>query len=99
MGWLCRACLFTPALHFVDDFGSAEDDNLALSSFGSSRRLCQALGFAFKKSKEQPPDSTQTIQGVTIAVTDKEVTVQGTEDRRRRLDEALVDVARTKQRA
>ena len=25
MGWLCRACLFTPALHFVDDFGSAED--------------------------------------------------------------------------
>ena len=44
MGWLCRACLFTPALHFVDDFGSAEDDNLALSSFDSSRRLCQALG-------------------------------------------------------
>ena len=92
MGWLCRACLFTPALHFVDDFGSAEDDNLALSSFDSSRRLCQALGFAFKKSKEQPPDSTQTIQGVTIAVADKEVTVRGTEDRRRRLDEALVDV-------
>ena len=77
MGWLCRACLFTPALHFVDDFGSAEDDNLALSSFDSSRCLCQALGFAFKKSKEQPPDSTQTIQGVTIAVTDKEVTVRG----------------------
>ena len=94
MGWLCRACLFTPALHFVDDFGSAEDDNLALSSFDTSCRLCQALGFAFKKSKEQPPNATQTIQGVSITVTDKEVTVQGkgTEDRRRRLDEALLDV-------
>ena len=52
MGWLCRACLLTPALHFVDDFGSAEDDQLTDSSFTASRRLCKALGFTFKPSKE-----------------------------------------------
>ncbi|CAE7826193.1 kanC [Symbiodinium sp. CCMP2592] len=66
MGWLCRACIFTPALHFVDDFGSAEVTTLANSSF--------------------------VIQGVDIFVSHESVTVQGTEERRQRLDEALADV-------
>ncbi|CAE7841029.1 kanC, partial [Symbiodinium necroappetens] len=30
MSWLCRACLLTPALHFVDDFGSCEDAELVI---------------------------------------------------------------------
>ena len=92
MGWLCRACLLTPSLHFVDDFGSAEDDPLADSSFTASRRLCRALGFAFKQSKEQPPAPQQTIQGDCISVAEDSITVQGTEDRRRGLNEALADV-------
>eukprot|EP00439_Symbiodinium_sp_Y106_P011130 s7285_g1.t1 len=64
----------------------AADDSPPYHDVNSYIQLVKAT------KKEQPPDSTQTIQGVTIAVTDKEVTVQGTEDRRRRLDEALVDV-------
>ncbi|CAE7040028.1 kanC [Symbiodinium sp. CCMP2592] len=92
MGWLCRACIFTPALHFVDDFGSAEAMELARSSFDASRRLCKALGFSFKQSKEQPPASQQVIQGVSIVVNNDSVTVQGTEERRQRLDEMLADV-------
>ncbi|CAE7232002.1 DNMT3A [Symbiodinium sp. CCMP2456] len=92
MSWLCRACLLTPALHFVDDFGSCEDDKLAHSSFEYSKRLCRALGFSFKQSKEQPPDHSQVIQGVDISVHADYVMVQGTSSRRQRLDADLVAV-------
>ncbi|CAE7617397.1 Dnmt3a, partial [Symbiodinium sp. CCMP2456] len=92
MSWLCRACLLTPALHFVDDFGSCEDDKLAHSSFEYSKRLCRAIGFSFKQSKEQPPDRSQVIQGVDISVHADYVMVQGTSSRRQRLDADLVAV-------
>ena len=93
MSWLCRACLLTPALHFVDDFGSCEDADLASSSsFECSKRLCKALGFSFKQSKEQPPHTTQVIQGVEIPVHDNFVKVSGTAARRQRLDEDLVSI-------
>ncbi|CAE7200466.1 unnamed protein product [Symbiodinium microadriaticum] len=92
MSWLCRACLLTPALHFVDDFGSCEDAELATSSFECSKRLCRALGFSFKQSKEQPPHTTQVIQGVEISVHDDFVKVAGTAARRQRLDEDLVGI-------
>ena len=87
MSWLCRACLFTPALHFVDDFGSCEDDQLATSSFDCSKRLCRALGFSFKQSKEQPPASTQLIQGLDISVHDDYI-MYGTESPTVAADEA-----------
>ncbi|CAE7864907.1 DNMT3A, partial [Symbiodinium necroappetens] len=92
MSWLCRACLLTPALHFVDDFGSCEDADLASSAFECSKRLCKALGFSFKQSKEQPPHTTQVIQGVEISVHDSFVKVSGTAARRQRLDEDLVSI-------
>ncbi|CAE7156089.1 unnamed protein product, partial [Symbiodinium necroappetens] len=69
MSWLCRACLLTPALHFVDDFGSCENADL-----------------------EQPPHTTQVIQGVEISVHDSFVKVSGTAARRQRLDEDLVSI-------
>eukprot|EP00439_Symbiodinium_sp_Y106_P038672 s436_g4.t1 len=81
-----------PSYRQLPALGPAEDDQLADSSFTASRRLCEALGFTFKQSKEQPPAPQQTIQGVSISVTDDSITVQGTEDRRRRLDESLADV-------
>ncbi|CAE7252601.1 kanC, partial [Symbiodinium sp. CCMP2456] len=71
------------------------DDKLAHSSFEYSKRLCRALGFSFKQSKEQPPEHSQVIQGVDISVHADYVMVQGTSSRRQRLDADLVAVLTT----
>ena len=54
MTWLCRGLLLTPLLHFVDDFGNVETDDVAPSSFTGAQNMCRILGPRFKEVEAQP---------------------------------------------
>ena len=84
-------------LHFVDDFGSVETDDLADSGFSTTQKLGGALGFRFKPSKAQPPATRHKIQGVTVTLEDGEATIAMTVERAERIDAHLRQVLLTDQ--
>ena len=92
MTWLNRCALLLPMLHFVDDFGSVETDDLAESGFESTQQLGGALGLKFKDSKEQPPARQHKLQGVTVTLADDEATVAMPEVRAERIDAHLKQI-------
>ena len=92
MCWLVRCMLLAPLLHFVDDFGAEETEELADSGFLSAKTLCGALGLKFKDSKAQPPARQQKIQGVILDLGDNDVTVAMTPERAERIDNQLKQI-------
>ena len=66
---LSRVLTATPAVHFVDDYGSIQPQEHSQDGFDSFGRLNSTLGFHMKHSKEQPPQTERKIQGVYISLT------------------------------
>ena len=63
---ISRVLIFSPVLHYVDDYGSMEPNDTAQSSFESFEEFNGALGFTMKPSKRQAPFPHQRMQGVII---------------------------------
>ena len=63
---VCRALLPVPAMHYVDDFGSAEGSWSAYTAFWTFRQLNDILGLRTKPSKEQTPAPSHKVQGTII---------------------------------
>ena len=72
---ISRVYLLDPTLHYVDDFGGADEPGPAMSAFESFRELNQNLGFKMKKSKEQPPDFSQSLLGTRFTVHEDKVEI------------------------
>eukprot|EP00438_Fugacium_kawagutii_P020595 Skav222350 [mRNA] locus=scaffold3497:166552:168456:+ [translate_table: standard] len=68
MIYLNRAINFTPSMHYVDDFGTIEQEVLAESSFKTSHHLWEVVGFQFKKSKQQPPQPSHRMLGIVMTM-------------------------------
>lgn len=63
---LSRVLTATPVVHFVDDYGSIQPKQHAVSGFEAFGQLNSKLGFDMNASKEQPPQHERKIQGVYI---------------------------------
>eukprot|EP00439_Symbiodinium_sp_Y106_P070653 s2127_g12.t1 len=59
--------ILSPAMYYVDDYGSMEDSLSANSSFESFEKYNGCLQIAMKPSQRQPPDTAHRIQGVIIS--------------------------------
>ena len=57
----------SPALHYVDDYGSMEDESSADSSFQAFEDYNGCLQISMKPSKRQPPQTQHRIQGVLMS--------------------------------
>ena len=53
--------LLVPLFHFVDDFGSDEPADTAVSAFEETQATCRALGVKFKEAKAQPASQHQLL--------------------------------------
>ena len=62
-----RTLVLSPALHYVDDYGSMEDETSAESSFRAFEDYNGCLRISMKPSKRQPPEAQHRIQGVLIS--------------------------------
>ena len=62
-----RTLVLSPALHYVDDYGSMEDELSAESSFRAFEDYNGCLQISMKPSKRQPPETQHRIQGVLIS--------------------------------
>ena len=62
-----RTLVLSPALHYVDDYGSMEDSKSAHGSFTAFEEYNGCLQISMKPSKRQPPERQQRIQGVLIS--------------------------------
>ena len=62
-----RTMILSPAMYYVDDYGSMEDSLSANSSFESFEKYNGCLQIAMKPSQRQPPDTAHRIQGVIIS--------------------------------
>ena len=62
-----RTLVLSPALHYVDDYGSMEDEPSADSSFRAFEDYNGCLQISMKPSKRQPPEAQHRIQGVLIS--------------------------------
>ena len=62
-----RTLVLSPALHYVDDYGSMEDELSADSSFRAFEDYNGCLRISMKPSKRQPPEKQHRIQGVLIS--------------------------------
>ena len=62
-----RTLVLSPALHYVDDYGSMEDELSAESSFRAFEDYNGCLQISMKPSKRQPPEKQHRIQGVLIS--------------------------------
>ena len=62
-----RTLVLSPALHYVDDYGSMEDEVSAESSFRAFEDYNGCLQISMKPSKRQPPETQHRIQGVLIS--------------------------------
>ena len=65
-----RTMILSPAMHYVDDYGSMEDSRYANSSVESFEKYNGCLQIAMKPSKRQQPDTAHRIQGVIISSDD-----------------------------
>ena len=71
--WLARKLLWVPLLHYVDDFGSAEPEQLAQSGFECFSQMFGALGFLMKQKKALPPSRSQKLLGVVFDIQDTQI--------------------------
>ncbi|CAE7939434.1 unnamed protein product [Symbiodinium sp. KB8] len=62
-----RTTVLSPALHYVDDYGSMEDQSSADSSFRAFEDYSGCLEISMKPSKRKPPETHHGIQGVLIS--------------------------------
>ena len=66
--WRAAAHLvLSPALHCVDDYRSMEDSKSAQGSLSAFQEYSGCLQISMKRSKRQPPERQQRIQGVLIS--------------------------------
>ncbi len=63
---LARILAWTPALHYVVDFGSIERAAKAGSAFETFEQINAELSLVMKKAKAQPPMNEHKTQGVVI---------------------------------
>ena len=90
-----RALVFLLGGHYVDDFNAVDFGDLADSAFDTFGGLFGDLGLQTKPSKAQPPARDQVIQGVSVRLGDKGVTVQPTQRRIAKLRAMIQEVLDT----
>ena len=89
---ICRSLFGVPVIHYVDDFGSAEPDFSAPSSFWTFSFVSRLLGLRTKPSKEQGPAPSHRIQGAIIEFGPTLITVSPTPNRIVKID-AIINAA------
>eukprot|EP00438_Fugacium_kawagutii_P022680 Skav224904 [mRNA] locus=scaffold1112:436912:441234:- [translate_table: standard] len=92
MMFMARCLLLGGNMHYVDDFAAVEPRESATSSFVCSHRLWETIGFRFKKSKVQPPDTEHRIQGIIMKITKESFTLSPDPDRLQRMVTRLKEV-------
>ena len=63
-----RTMVLSPSLHYVDDYGSMEDQVSADSSFRAFEDCNGCVEISVKPSKRQPPETQHRIQRVLISI-------------------------------
>ena len=80
-----RTLVLSPALHYVDDYGSMEDETSADGSFQAFEDYNGCLEISMKPSKRQPPQRQHRIQGVLISSDDTNLILTPCPDRARNM--------------
>jgi len=83
------AAWLIPLLHYVDDFGSIEDDGTVDSGFDAFESMAKLFGFKLKTSKRQTPEDEHVLQGQSFGINnDKaELTIAPTPHRRLKIED------------
>ena len=76
-------------MHYVDGYACVEAKHTINSSYIHTHNTLGTMGFKFKKSKLQPPSSTQKIQGITMTITPTAFNLTPMEHRRSRITAAI----------
>ena len=87
--YLGRCLLASPVMHFVDDFGSCEPEQLAKSTFHAFAEMTALLGLKMKDKKANPPSQDLKMLGVFISCDTEAVTLRPCPQR---LDKILKNV-------
>ena len=91
---LARKLIWSPVLHFVDDFGATEPEEFAPSGFDSFADMVHLLGLRTKPKKAQSPSRSQKMLGVFITTGPLEASLDPCPDRLGRILATVRDCLR-----